>query len=43
MKTSAIILDLDYTIFQTNKIEKNVFEPFFENLLKDLDSFFLKK
>ena len=43
MENSAMILDLDYTIFQTNKIEKKVLEPFFENLLKDLDSLFTQK
>lgn len=43
MKNSAIILDLDYTIFQTNTIDRKVFEPFFENLLKDISSLFSDK
>lgn len=37
---SVIILDLDYTIFQTNTIDKKVFEPFFENLLTNIKPFF---
>lgn len=40
MKKSTLILDLDYTIFQTNTIDKKVFEPFFETLLTDIDSLF---
>jgi FMN phosphatase YigB (HAD superfamily) len=37
---SVIILDLDYTIFQTNTIDKKVFETFFENLLTNIKPFF---
>ena len=40
MRNSSLILDLDYTIFQTNKIEKRIFEPFFQNLANDLDYLF---
>lgn len=40
MKKSTLILDLDYTIFQTNTIDRNVIDPFFENLLSNLKSLF---
>ena len=40
MTNSGLILDLDYTIFQTDKIEKRIFEPFFQNLVNDLDCLF---
>ena len=43
MKNSSIILDLDYTVFQTNTIDKKVFEPFFKNLLNDINSLFSAK
>jgi len=40
MKMNTLILDLDYTIFKTNTIDKKVFDPFFEHLLTDLRSLF---
>ncbi len=40
MKKSTLILDLDYTIFQTNTIDRSVIDPFFENLLSNLKSLF---
>lgn len=43
MKNSNIILDLDYTVFQTNTIDKKVLDPFFENLLKDINPLFSNK
>lgn len=43
MKNTAIILDLDYTIFQTNSIDRKVTDPFFENLLTNLNPFFTDK
>jgi FMN phosphatase YigB (HAD superfamily) len=43
MRNSTIILDLDYTVFQTNMMDRKVFEPFFENLLKDINSLFSDK
>ena len=43
MKYSAIILDLDYTIFPTNTISREVVEPFFENLSINLKSLFIEE
>ena len=40
MEKSAILLDLDYTIFQTNTIDQKVVAPFFENLLASLKPIF---
>ena len=40
MTKSALILDLDYTIFQTNTIDKKVLNPFFENLITNLNSLY---
>jgi FMN phosphatase YigB (HAD superfamily) len=43
MKNSAIIFDLDYTIFPTNTICRKVIELFFENLSINLKSSFTKE
>jgi putative hydrolase of the HAD superfamily len=40
MRNSTIILDLDYTVFQTNTIDRKILAPFFEHLLKDINSLF---
>lgn len=46
MNKNALILDLDDTIFQTNTIDKKVFESFFDHLLANIkplyDDFVLK-
>jgi putative hydrolase of the HAD superfamily len=34
---STLILDLDYTIFQTNTIDKKVFKPFFDHLITQIE------
>lgn len=40
MTKSALILDLDYTIFQTNTIDRKALNPFFENLIANLNSLY---
>lgn len=37
---STLILDLDYTIFQTNSIKRSVLKPFFDHLLSQLDNLY---
>ena len=43
MENSAIILDLDYTIFPTNTINRKVIAPFFKHLSKNLQNLFAKE
>ncbi len=40
MADKTIILDLDYTIFQTDSMDRKVFEPFFEHLITNLNPLF---
>lgn len=40
MKKSTLLLDLDYTIFPTNTIDRKVIDPFFEHLLANISSLF---
>lgn len=43
MKNQTLFLDLDYTVFPTNTIDKTILAPFFENLIKDIDSIYSAK
>jgi putative hydrolase of the HAD superfamily len=43
MENSSIILDLDYTIFPTNTINRKVVEPFFDDLSINLKNLFSKE
>ncbi len=43
MENSAIILDLDYTIFPTNTINRKVIAPFFKHLSINLQNLFAKE
>lgn len=40
MTKSTLILDLDYTIFQTNTIDRKALNPFFENLITNLSTLY---
>ena len=40
MRKTAIILDLDHTIFNTNSIDNKTFDSFFENLVSNIKPLF---